>query len=222
MKHKATKNSLLIIAITLVAAGAGCGVKPDDNDALPALTIAEREAKLKAFRPWRALGSISIDSAAQGKFNASFAWNVDESGFDIRLFGPLGVQAFHLIQTSSGAELTDRSGSVDGPNAKQLLQVALGTEVPVGKMQDWAVGLPGDSTQITRDETGRIKSMAVVGSGASGWAVDYKRYTVFESMYLPQRVVLDGDGVEITLLFKKWSRATSKDNGRLSIPGVSS
>lgn len=209
-----------IAAISVVFAG--CAVKPNEGDSLPTLTVPEREAQLRAFKPWRAQGSIAIDSKADGKFNASFAWDVTGLGFDIKLFGPLGVQAIHLSQDQSGAQLTDRSGTIDGESAEQLLLLALGSEVPINQMQAWAVGLPGNATQIVRDEAGKLSSMIASDGDAKDWKIDFNRYTVYEEMQLPKTIVVVGDGVTINLQFKKWSRAESRDSNRLSIPGVKS
>jgi len=200
----------------------GCTTKPDIDESIPVLTVAEREAKLKTFKPWRALGSIAIDSDERGKFNATFAWNVDNQGFDIKVFGPLGIQAFQLTEDKNRAQLIDRSGAVDGDNAEQLIKAALGSEVPISRMQLWLVGLPGDATELERDPTGRLDSMVVTDGDGKVWNIDFKRYTVLEDMYLPKSLNVEGNGVAIKLVVSKWSRATPVNNGRLSIPGVDS
>ena len=206
----------------LFAVLAGCATKSDISESVPTLTVSEREAKLKAFKPWRALGSIAIDSDELGKFNASFAWNVDDQGFDIKVFGPLGIQAFQLSEDENGAQLTNRSGTSNGVNAEQLIKAALGTDVPISRMQLWVVGLPGDATNIERDTSGRLGSMLVADGDTNVWKVDFTRYTLLEDMYLPRSVFVDGNGVAIKLSVSKWSRAMPVSNGRLSIPGVSS
>ena len=206
----------------LFAMLSACATKPDISESVPTLTVSEREARLKAFKPWRALGSIAIDSDTQGKFNASFAWNVDQQGFDIKVFGPLGIQAFQLTENVNGAQLIDRGGTANGDNAEQLIKSALGSDVPISRMQLWIVGLPGDATQIERDNSGRLDRMVVAGGDAKVWKVDFNRYTVLEDMYLPKSVVVEGNGVIINLSVSKWSRAKPVKSGRLSIPGVSS
>ena len=213
---------IVFLSSVLFALLAGCTTKPDINDSVPTLTVPEREAQLRAFKPWRALGSIAIDSAEQGKFNASFAWNVDNQGFDIKIFGPLGIQAFQLTENKSGAQLIDRKGTLEGDNAEQLINSVLGSDVPVGRMQLWMVGLPGDATQIKRDDAGRLDSMSVAAGDDTVWKVDFTRYTLLEKLYLPKTVLIDGNGVSIRLSISKWSRLKPVSNGRLSIPGVSS
>jgi len=94
-------------------------------------------------------------------------------------------------------------------------------------MQLWAVGLPGDANDVTRDEVDRLDNMTVTDSNDIDWRVGYERYTVFEAMYLPRSVQVESDGILISLSFKKWSRDDVVDgdrlplpDGRLSIPGV--
>ncbi len=205
----------------------GCSLKSNTAETLPTISVAEREAMLKAFLPWRALGSIAVDSEEEGKFNASFAWDGNNSGFDIKLFGPLGVQAIHLSQNEEGAQITDRNGTVNGEDAQLLLTEVLGSAVPINQLQHWAVGLSGEATVLERDDVGRIDAMTVAGNQGAvndgeGWQIDYKRYTIFESMYLPKTVRIESEGVTISLNFKKWSRGEIADNDRLSIPGVGS
>jgi len=85
-----------LTAVVLVLTA--CATKPDISDAVPVQSVAVREARLKEFTPWRALGSITVDSEKQSKVRASFAWKASRQGFDIKLFGPLGVQLVHLSQ----------------------------------------------------------------------------------------------------------------------------
>jgi len=200
----------------------GCAIKPSAEQTLPVLSVSEREAKLAAFTPWRANGAIALESPEQGKFNASFSWAVNKQGFDIKLFGPLGIQAVQLTQSPDGAQLIDRSGELSAGSAEQLLQDATGFKVPISELQRWAVGLPGNTTDLRRDQFGRLASM-VVEENAIKWNVNYSRYTVVGDIDLPKVVNIEGDGIKINLSFKKWVQTKQPDgNGRLRIPGVSS
>lgn len=207
--------SACIVAAFLSA----CATKPDTTELLPTQTIAEREAALKAFKPWRALGSITLESVQEGKFNANYSWDASDQGFDIKLFGPLGIRLVHLSEDDNGAQLTDRERTIRGRDASTLLASILGFDVPVKQMQDWAVGLPGDAQQLNRDDQGRLDDMVVVDNNTS-WQVDFRQYTVIDNMYLPKSVFIQGEGVTIKLSFEKWSRGKPVDSGRLSIPGV--
>ncbi len=217
------KRCACIVTLILSLAALGCGTKQSasksEEQPLSTLDIEAREAKLKAFKPWRANGTIALESEAQGKFNVSFAWDVDEQGYDIKLFGPLGVQVYQLTQTSNSARLVSRSDSINGINGEQLLSQALGVPVPISEMQTWAVGLPGDASQVERDQSGRLETMEVEQGGTT-WDVEFDRYRVMEELDLPRTVLIESDGISIKMDFKKWARAEAADNNRLSIPGV--
>ncbi len=222
MKIKPYVLKKIVLLAVLLSVAACSNVKPTEETMVSTATIAEREARLAAFSPWRALGSIAVESEKQGKFNASFSWETNSQGYDIKLFGPLGVQAFHLIENNTGAQLIDRKGQVSGDTADQLLNAVLGVPVPISKMQTWAVGLPGNAIQIQRDNMGRISSMVVAENESFKWNVDFKHYTNVDGLDLPKAVHVDSDDIQIRLSFKKWLRtgATNNNNNRLVIPGI--
>ena len=213
---------LLRFAASLIAVLVGCSTTPVSVTPATVLSIPEREARLAAFSPWRALGSISVVSEREGNVNASFSWDSNDQGFSIRLFGPLGIQVVQLSQDSSGALLKDRGGEVAGESAEQLLFAALGVQVPLQQMQTWAVGLPGVAEQVQRDEFGRLQSIVVAKDPTMPWNVLFQRYSNIDDLDLPRSVVVDGEGITIMLTFNKWIRSESSPNdGRLTIPGVS-
>jgi len=192
---------------------------PDSEQSLPVLSIAEREARLKAFNAWRVNGSISLDSEQEGKFNASFSWDASSTGFDLKLFGPLGVRALQLTQSPEGASLIDRDGQTSASSAEQLLLRATGFIVPISEMQVWAVGLPGNGKELQRDDAGRLTSM-VVDEGEIKWSITYPRYSVVDNIDLPRFVNIDSEGIKIKLSFKRWIRSNQPVSDRLSIPGA--
>lgn len=209
------------LAASLIAGLVGCSTAPVSVEPAVVLSIPERESRLAAFKPWRALGSISVVSEAEGNVNASFSWDSNDQGFSIRLFGPLGIQSVQLTQDPNGALLRDRGGEVFGETAEQLLLAALGVQVPLQQMQTWAVGLPGEADQVQRDEFGRLENIVVAKDSTMPWNVMFERYSSINDLDLPRTVVVDGEGIRIKLSFKKWIRSeSSPDTGRLTIPGV--
>lgn len=213
---------------------AGCQTLRPSPDVPPATAqdIAAREARLAAFKPWRAFGALVIDSEKEGVVNASFAWDVADDGFQIKLFGPLGLQQYEVSEDASGAELIADGERITGYSAEFLLSQTLGVQIPLYKMQLWAVGLPAEATGIERDRQGRLSEMTHAPGTLSGafsgeasgeaWQIKFQRYRRFEDLDLPRAIVVAGDGVEIRLNIKKWLKPDETGNGRLVIPGVGS
>jgi len=216
--------SRLALILVLLSLNAACSLVPKDESPLGEPSIEEREKRLSQIDPWRASGSIAIDSKADGKYHVSFSWDVNADGFDMKLFGPLGVQAFNLIQDADGARLIDREDETKADDAAELMEAALGLPVPINDMQTWAVGLPGTAKDFKRDGFGRLQQL-VHNADDTHWTVDFKSYMNVDEINLPREVLIVSDGVSINLKFKKWSVERSeepKGTERLSIPGVRS
>ena len=214
--------------IVLIGLLVGCQSlrKAPEEEAPPATEadIAERESRLQAFKPWRAFGSLVIDSESEGIYNVSFTWDVAADGFQIKLFGPLGLQQYQVSEDVNGAELIADGDRLTGYSAEYLLRQALGVDIPLRHMQSWAVGLPLEAQQVERDRRGRLSKLVHEASfGATeAWEIEYQRYSRFEDLDLPRTIVVAGDGVEIRLSVKRWLKPETTDNGRLAIPGISS
>jgi len=201
----------------------GCQNRPTIPDDLPPATeqeIALREAQLAAFKPWRAFGSLVIDSEKEGVVNASFAWDVDVDGFVIKLFGPLGLQRYQLSEGVDGAVLVTGSEKITGYSAEYMLQQVMGVQVPLKRMQSWAVGLPTEADAVERDRRGRLSKMTHLSD--SEWQIEFQRYRKFEELDLPRSIVVIGEGVEIRLSIKKWLKLAESENGRLVLPDIRS
>lgn len=214
------------VILAMLSLNGACSLVPKDEAPIGEPSIEEREKRLSQIDPWRASGSIAIDSEADGKFHVSFSWDANADGFDIKLFGPLGVQAFNLIQDNDGARLIDRKEEINGDNAAELIVAALGVPVPINEMQIWAVGLPGTAEEFERDDFGRLKQL-VHSDDDTDWTVDFESYMNVDEINLPRAVLISGlvnnDSVVIKLSFKKWSLELSEEapaTERLSIPGV--
>ena len=204
-----------MLALLVAALTAGCQTTPvrvaDE-------TIAVRDARLVALKPWRASGSIAVDSETQGVVNATFSWNVNHHGFDIRLIGPLGLKTFRVTEDQHGAVLTGDGEEFSGTSAELLLLDALGVRIPLVDMQDWVVGLPGNAETASRDSRGRIKKMRVTNADNTSWNVNFKSYTLLDDLDLPRRITVSGEDMEIKLSINDWSQPHTPDTNRLVIP----
>lgn len=201
----------------------GCPTSPPVLEPLTASEIAARETRLMAFTSWRALGSLVVDSEDQGALNASFAWDGRADGFDIKLFGPLGVQTLQVVESSDGARLLSRKNDeVNGASAERLLLEELGVQIPLRGMQRWVVGLQGLAEQVDRDVAGRITQMVVRGDEFLLWKVIFKSYMEVDGLDLPKSIKVIGNGLDINLKVRKWIKLDFVPKERLLIPGLAS
>lgn len=184
--------------------------------------IVQRDAKLASLKPWRALGSLVIDSKSQGLINASFAWDASDAGFDIRLIGPLGLKTYRVIEDNTGARLYGGETELQGPSAEMLLRNEIGVGIPLHSMQDWVVGLQGSAKEAQRDSAGRLSRMVVTENDKTKWRVNFERYSQVDDLDLPRTILVSGEGLDIKLSVKKWIKPDTVASDRLLIPGVGS
>ncbi|MEM7258761.1 MAG: lipoprotein insertase outer membrane protein LolB [Pseudomonadota bacterium] len=181
----------------------GCQSNPKRADDA---TIASRDVQLARLKPWRAQGSLVVDSKEQGVINASFNWLARESGFDIRLIGPLGLNTYRITEDTDGARVTGDNRELTGESAEALLLEAIGVRVPLHNMQDWVVGLQGKAASAQRDKQGRIRKMLVTDDDQSRWTVNFERYGKVDALDLPKLILVSGRDVEIRLAIRSWAR----------------
>lgn len=218
-------KEITLLAALAVVAGllSACQVNPLKPDVVATEgDIAKRDAKLAALKPWRALGSLVVDSEAKGLINASFAWDASATGFDIRLIGPLGLKTYRVVEEKNLARLYGDGNEVVGQSAEKLLRDEIGVIIPLADMQDWVVGLPGTGQKAERDSAGRLSKMSVTKDDDTNWLVNFKRYRQVDDLQLPATILVSGDGVEIRLSVRKWTRPEVAASDRLMIPGIGS
>lgn len=217
---------ICVVTVFATLVLSGCQVVPDKPVAEQAVvneaTIAMRDAKLAALRPWRALGSLVVNSEASGVFNASFAWDASATGFDIRLIGPLGLKTYRVVEDYSGARFYGGDGEISGRSAQELLRQETGVNIPLLDMQDWVVGLQGNGSQTQRDSAGRLSEMIITERDQTSWRVEFQRYRQVDDLDLPKTIVVSGEDVEIRVSVRKWTKPDVVANDRLIIPGVKS
>ncbi len=217
------KRKYLWVGCAVISLGlSACGFNPFKP--LPEVTesdIQQRDSQLAALKPWRALGSLVVDSRREGTFNASFAWDANESGFDIRLIGPLGLKIYRIVEDKDSATLIDGDNETRGATAEALLRDVIGVAIPLVEMQDWVVGLQGTATQARRDRVGRLSSMVIDRNDETRWRVNFQRYSKVDDLDLPKVILVSAEGIDITLSVHKWTKSDVPSNTRLLIPGIS-
>lgn len=203
---------LVAVSFVLIAGCQSNPIRVTDDD------IRSRDAQLADLKPWRAQGSLVVNSKEQGVINATFTWDAKVSGFDIRLIGPLGLKSYRITEDANGARVTGDNQEYIGASAEMLLYDALGVRVPLQNMQDWVVGLQGSATDAQRDRLGRIRTMLVTDDEKTRWNVDFQRYAAVDDLQLPKRIVVTGTDVEIRMSVRSWVRPDAANEDRLFLP----
>lgn len=197
------------------------------------IPIAERQAMLRAFSSWKALGRISVSSTTQA-ISGGIDWEQRDNRYRVALSSPLG-QALFIEQGDDQATL-QRQGKqpVLGRSAEALVYEQLNVRVPLDQLTQWLRGLPGDQGKPAYDPYGRLRKLSYTDPDNINWRADIRRYQAVDGMDLPALVVVQGGGYDIRLTVREWQSlaeehptpepaAPAQEPGkRLSIPGLDS
>ncbi|GAB7544405.1 lipoprotein insertase outer membrane protein LolB [Cupriavidus sp. 8B] len=107
------------------------------------------------------------DEGVQG----SFQWHEQGRNVRLDLISPLGQTLAVVTSTPSGATLDlPNQAPRNAPEVDTLLEEALGFSLPVAGLRDWlhARPAPGSPARTTRDDSGRLATLA-----QNGWTVRY-------------------------------------------------
>ncbi|MFT0212375.1 lipoprotein insertase outer membrane protein LolB [Pseudomonas sp. F1_0610] len=156
---------------------------------------------VEPINSWDILGKIAIRTQ-QDSGSANLMWKQNKQTFDITLVGPLGQGATRLSGSPGFAQLNIANrGEFYAPNAEALMDEHLGWNLPVERLLWWVRGLPSPASknQVRLDSEGRLAQLS-----QDGWNIHYLSYKEESSKNLPQRIKLQGNGIEITLVVKQW------------------
>jgi len=194
------------------------GAMPNDSTTLqapeagkPGEIAASTDGKISASKPaasngtppssWELSGAMAAKSKRKA-WSASVNWMQRGAGsYQIRLFGPLGSGT--VLISRQGGTVTFRDGpkSATSSNADELLSKQTGVRLPVSNLYYWVRGLPapGAVQSAQRDSANRLVQLR-----QSGYTIQYLGYSMNGKTALPTSIRLQGNGVFIKLVIKRW------------------
>jgi outer membrane lipoprotein LolB len=157
---------------------------------------------LAKINHWQVQGKLGIrlpDNSGSLYYN----WMQEPNQYAIHLSGPLGQGATWIRGTDHQASITTGDKlPVYARNPQALMQKTLGWSLPVEELYYWARGLTSPDSPVTAkelDEEERLRSLQ-----QSGWQITYQRYKTFSGWPLPQKMIVEREGIRLTLVMKNW------------------
>lgn len=183
---------------------AGCaGIAPREELAGQGEAQAWRQhkAEVGAIDGWQISGKVGI-RAPQDSGSGTLFWLQRQDYYDIRLSGPLGRGAARLTGREGDILLeVANQGRYQAASPEALLEEQLGWRLPVSHLLWWVRGLPAPATrsQLTLDADSRLARLE-----QDGWAIAYSNYRQQDGYWLPGRLRLSAQDLDITLVIKDW------------------
>jgi len=182
----------------------GCATIPPPQE-LPSTSLKiqqEHLASLASIQHFSLKGRLGVVTNPHG-FSGGIDWQHLIANDNIEVYSPLGGKVASIAKTPSEVTLTTQDGhSIKANDAETLTEMALGWRLPLSGLSDWALGKPTNSKidAATWDENGRLTTLK-----QSGWDISYENYADSNGFFLPNKIVLKSEKVNLKLLVEKWA-----------------
>lgn len=150
---------------------------------------------------WELSGAMAARSKNKS-WTASVNWMQNgASSYQIRLFGPLGSGTVLISRQGGMVSFRDGPKSASSRNADELLSKQTGVRLPVNNLYYWVRGIPapGAVQSAKRDQANHLVLLR-----QAGYTIQYLSYSMSGKTALPTRIRLQGNGVSIKMVIKRW------------------
>lgn len=140
-------------------------------------------------------------------FSGGIEWQHQSTTDNIDVFSPVGSKVANIAKTSAEVILTDQKGQhIKASDAETLTETTLGFRLPLNGLSDWAIGRPTSSKieASSWDAQGRLTTLK-----QDGWDIGFENYLESNGTFLPNKIVLKSDKVNLKLIVEKWISAAS-------------
>ncbi len=173
--------------------------EPPINKVVP---LEKRKAQTATVSTWELSGAMAAKNKAKG-WSATLNWQQKgANSYQMRLIGPLGGGT--VVVSKSGGIVTFQDGSKtsSSTNADELLMKQTGIRLPVTSLYYWVRGLaaPGKTQEEQHDQYNHLVQLK-----QSGYTVTFTKYTSVNGIDLPSAIRLEGNGVLVKVIIKKWT-----------------
>lgn len=182
----------------------GCATQPTVRSAptLEHLSLHQQHlASLANIQAFSLKGRLGVVTQKQG-FSGSIEWQHYATTDNIDVYSPLGGKVANIAKTPDQVVLTDEKGRhTKANNAETLTETTLGFRLPLNGLSDWAVGRPTDSKveASSWDAQGKLTTLK-----QDGWDIGFENYQESNGTFLPTKIVLKSEKVNLKLLVEKW------------------
>lgn len=201
------------IALGLLLVGcAGAPLRPAISAADVAAAEAsqvQRESALARTPDWSMAGRVAVSNAGKGG-SGRIEWRQDGPRYLITLSAPVTRQGWQLSGDADAARLEGLEGGPrSGPDARLLLLVATGWDIPVVALGDWVRGARATALAPATIEYGTDGLPRRIDQ--DGWTIEYRwapDAAVDGETALPIRVDAIRGEARVKLIVDEWHAET--------------
>lgn len=189
---------------TFVLAVSACATQPTTPTSQPPENATAHQQHLSTLANIQAFslkGRLGVVTQKQG-FSGSIEWQHQTATDNIDVYSPVGGKVANITKNDNGVTLTDQKGhTIKANDAETLTETTLGFRLPLSGLSDWALGKPTTSKieASSWDAEGRLLMLK-----QDGWDIGFENYLESNGTFLPNKIVLKSEKVNLKLLVEKW------------------
>ena len=195
------KKSFLATFVLAVSACATQPIAPTPQPPENATAHQQHLSTLANIQAFSLKGRLGVVTQKQG-FSGSIEWQHHAATDNIDVYSPVGGKVANIAKNDSGVTLTDQKGhTIKASDAETLTETTLGFRLPLSGLSDWALGKPTTSKieASSWDSEGRLLMLK-----QDGWDIGFENYLESNGTFLPNKIVLKSEKVNLKLLVEKW------------------
>ena len=139
-----------------------------------------------------------------------FRWQQQNGEYDIWLWGALGMGRTHLKGNEANFIITEGSQQLSG-GATELMQAHFGWSVPVGALSAWLRGAMAPNMPVANKRIDTLKRLISVQQ--HDWNVAFADHQLVNDIWLPSRVTIRGQQVDLDLVLSWPKPVMASDSG---------
>ncbi|MDN3552718.1 lipoprotein insertase outer membrane protein LolB [Halomonas almeriensis] len=166
-----------------------------------------QQSRLGQLQGWDLQGKAGLRTP-QDSTSANLDWLQTPHYFRILLSGPFGTGRSVLEGREGRVSLTTGEGRAEAESPQALMQQELGWSLPVSALTDWVRGKPADRAhEMQKDSLGFPTLLK-----QDGWTIDYRAWARVGELWLPRRLKMTYDNLDVTLVVTRWQPEFNDDD----------
>ncbi|PJE79711.1 Outer-membrane lipoprotein LolB [invertebrate metagenome] len=160
-----------------------------------------KQQQLALIDTWQFFGRIGVRIPGNSG-SLSIEWQQQNEDYTLFLDGLFGQPVAHIKGGPKlvTAVLNGKKTLTDTDPVRLMYQMT-GWQLPVNYLSFWIRGIPVPNlaTQVMLDDQGNSASFQ-----QQGWRVDYHGYQKADSLWMPSRIQIKRDNIQLTLVIRNW------------------
>ena len=195
----------VLLIITLFCALTSCATS-DKNEGPTDPNWLQHQESVLELSDWQLTGRLNVRQQKTSE-TVSINWQQQKENFEIRFSGTLGLGAVQ-VHGSPNEVVVEKAGAetVVLPDLQALTQNYLGYDFPAAQLLYWVRGVPAPAgiVSTTLDTNLMLGTLIQADTTGRRWELAYDRYEQVGDVWLPGRIRVKSEDIELTFLVSEW------------------